>query len=211
MLAFNKLRWFPVSLNAEFDLQMASSCFLWRWDECTVDAHPRISRPTEADRQRSCSSCLIKRFVCERESDGPSTLLAQRVFSSINFPFHYSISCGPIGGSTYWWPLLSSASMTKVNILYGLSLSFFISLSSSFHPPVFTLSPASSSSFTLTPSWFCLFFSISEMKASPQLLSLLLKRPKWGGLSDEPLIPPLFRHTETLFFAHTCMLIHMSC
>lgn len=33
------------------------------------------------------------------------------------------------------------------------------------------------------------------MKASPQLLSLLLKRPKWGSLSDE--FPPLPLQTET--------------
>lgn len=91
----------------------------------------------------------------------------------------------------------------------GLSLSFFISLSSSFHPPFFTLPPAFSSSFTLTPSWFCLFFPVSEMKASPQLLSVVLKRPKWGSLSDESPHPP--RQTEIHTFIHTCMQIHMSC
>lgn len=137
MLAFNKFRWFPVSLNAEFDLQIASLCSLWRRDEHTVDTH--TSRHTEADRQHSCSSCLIKRFVCEWESDGPSTLLAQRAFSSINFSFHYSISCGPIGGSTYWWPLLSSASMTKVNILLDY---LFHSLSPSLPPFTLLSSPS---------------------------------------------------------------------
>lgn len=141
-------------------------------------------------------------------NDGSGTLLPQSVFSSINFSFHYSISCSPIGGSTCWWPLLSSASMTKVNILLDY---LFHSLSQSF-PPSLLSSPTLStfsSSFTLTPSWFCPFFSVSEMKASPQLLSLLLKRTKWGSLSDErsPLPLQTDRDTEFHTYMHVALLL----
>lgn len=96
--------------------------------------HVCIPRHPEADTQHSCSSCLIKRFVCERERDGPRTLLPRCVFSSINFSFHSSISCGPIGGSTYWWPPFVPCQHDQGKHPLGLSLSFFISHSSSFHP-----------------------------------------------------------------------------
>lgn len=173
MLAFNKFRWFPVSLNAEFDLQIASLCFLWRRDECTVDTHIRISRHAEADRQHLRSSCLIKRFVCVRESDGPGTLLLQRGISSINFSFHYSISCGPIGGSTYWWPLLSSVSMTKVNILLDY---LFHSLSHSLPP----FNPLSSPS--LPPS--------HPLSHSLHLDSVSFFRLRDESLPTAPFTPP---------------------
>lgn len=132
-----------------------------------------ISRHTEAAQEHSCSSCLIKRFVCERESDGPGTLLPQRVFSSINFPFHYSISCGPVGGSTYWWPLLSSASMTKVNILLDY---LFHSLSHS--SPLFT--PLSSPS--LPPS--------HPLSHSLHLDSVSFFRLRDESLPTAPFTPP---------------------
>lgn len=138
-----------MSLNAEFDLQMALCARAQPRgrDKCTVDTHVRASRHTEAAREHSCGLCLIKRFVCDRGSDVSAALLPQRVFSAISSPSLHSISCGPIGGSTYWWPLLSSTSMTKVNILLdhlfhslSASLRLFTPLASASLPPSHPLS-----------------------------------------------------------------------
>lgn len=80
MLAFNKFRWFPVSLNAGFDLQMASLCFSTKARWMHGNTHTRISRHTEADRQHLCSSCLIKRFVCARDWWASYTVTSTCVF-----------------------------------------------------------------------------------------------------------------------------------
>lgn len=119
--------------------------------------YPDIQR--QADRQHSCSSCLIKRFVCVCERERVMGL-AHFVFSAINFSFHHSISCGPIGGSTCRWPLLSFASMTKVNILLDY---LFHSLSHSlllftllFSPSLPPSHPLSHSLHLDSVSFFCL-------------------------------------------------------
>lgn len=92
--------------------------------------------------------------------------------------------------------------MPRLNILLDYLFHF---LSYSFSS---CSSPSLSSSVPFTPFWFHLLFSISEMKASPQLFLLLLKRPKWGSLSDE--YPSLFRevpHTHTDFGIYTLLIL----
>lgn len=94
-----------------------------------------IQEPPESTR---CGLCLIKRFVCDRGADvsavPPPRLVSAAMRPAASSPSLHSISCGPIGGSTYCCLPLSSNSRTKVNILWDDPFSFFPSLHSSFHP-----------------------------------------------------------------------------
>lgn len=80
-----------------------------------------------AAKDHSCTSCLIKRFVCKKEGRWwPGG------FSSINFPPRYSKSCIPTGGTTYWGHhILASfgcCQHAQAKHPLGLALSFFIVL-----------------------------------------------------------------------------------
>lgn len=89
----------------------------------------------------------------------------------------------------------------------GLSLSFFILLSSCFHPPFFTLSSAFSSSFTLTPSWFCLFFP--SLRWKPPHCSF---HCSWSGQNEVAYLMnslSLFLDRHTLVHTHTHACIYI--
>lgn len=83
----------------------------------------------------------------------------------------------------------------------GFSLSFFIVHFFFFLFAVSHLLILSHTHPILNPPPF--FFPISEMKASPQLFSLFLKRPKWGSLSDEYSTPPSLERWQTHTHIHT--------
>lgn len=130
-----------------------------------------------AAREHSRISCLIKRFVSKREGK----MMAWWVFFNKLSLSRFNIP-GPYRGHQVLVASFCCCQHAEAKHPLGLSLSFFIVLFFFF---LYTLSLIFSSSPTFTPSWFSLLFSISEMKASPQLFSFLLKRPKWGSLSDE--------------------------
>lgn len=148
-------------------------CWIWLANDLLVlsmkrwmhsrHTHIHICRHTETDRHHFHSSCLIKRFVCERARWVEHSVIAMCVFFNKLFLSLLNIL----------WPYRGQYILVASFVLcqhdqgkhpLGLSLSFFISLSSSFHPRFFTLSPAFSSSFTLSPSWFCLSFPSQRWK-----------------------------------------------
>lgn len=138
--------------------------------------------------------------VRERESDGPSTLC---VFCNKLFLSPLNI-LWPYRGQYMSMASFVLCQHDQGKHPLGLSLSFFITLSSSFHPPFFTLSPAFSSSFTLTPSWFCLFFLSQRWKPPHSSFHF-----SWSGPNEVAYLmnPPSDRQTHT--FIHTCMQIHV--
>ena len=173
-----------------------------RWMHCRPT---RSYMQTYRDRQHSCSSCLIKRFVWKRECDG-HTVTSKCVFFNKLSLSRLNI-LWPYRGQYILVASFVPCQHDQGKHPLGLSLSFFISLSSSFHPPfLHPLSRLLILFHTLSILILSLF-SVSEMKASPQLLSLLLKRPKWGSLSDEfspvPLQTETDRHTHTRTHTHT--------
>lgn len=89
-----------------------------------------------AAKDHSCTSCLIKRFVCKKEG----RMMAWWVFFN-KFFCRYSKSCIPIGGTTYWGHhILASfgcCQHAQAKHPLGLSLSFFIVI---FFLLLFTLS-----------------------------------------------------------------------
>lgn len=137
-----------------------------------------------------------------RECDGPGTLLPQHVFFNKLFFSPLNI-LRPYRGQYILVASFVLCQHDQGKHPLGLSLSFFISLSSSFHPPFFTLSPAFSSSFTLTPSWFCLFFP--SLRWKPPHSSF---HSSWSGPNEVAYLMnslPLFSNRHTLAHTHSHM------
>lgn len=122
-----------------------------------------------AAREHSCISCLIKRFVSKREGK----MMAWCVFFNKLSLSRFNI-LGPYRGHHVLVASFCCCQHAQAKHPLGLSLSFFIVLFFFFLPSLSSSHPLPHSPHLDSTS----FFSISEMKASPQLFSLLLKQPK---------------------------------